>query len=305
MRVITIGAGHRGTGKSFLTAHLGLALAREGVRTHVADFDFRAADLHLMLGLFDARGETVRDYLDGARCTLSEIARPVPDVDDLRIVPGSDETIRAACLGPETVARLRADLSSLPGDVVLVDLEAGCDNALIDLFLLGDDQWVVARRETGSLQQAAAFLRRARLRTATRGCAAPPPARPRVYTSLDDLVRDMSALKGESEGFDGAAGRRALLLNRCRSDGCEDSPDAWLDGVLDAGDAAGGLPVIAEVPEDPRVPSALDGVPSLAAVPPEGPAAAAIRRLAESIAADVKSSPAEPALEASPQSLPV
>jgi MinD-like ATPase involved in chromosome partitioning or flagellar assembly len=305
MRVITIGAGHRGTGKSFLTAHLGLALAREGIRTYVVDFDFRAADLHLMLGLFDARGETVRDYLDGARWTLAEIARAVPCVEDLQIVPGSDETIRAASLDPETVSRLRTDLGALPGDVVLVDLEAGADNALIDLFLLGDDQWVVARRDASSLQQAAALLRRARMRTATRGSAAPAPARPRVYTSLDDLVRDMSALKGESDAFDGAAGRRALLLNRCRQEAAEESPDAWLEGVLDAGDAAGGLPVIAEVPEDPRVPAALDGVPSLAASPPDGPAAAAIRRLAESIAADVKANPAEPTLEASPQSLPV
>lgn len=306
MRVITLGAGHRGTGKSFLTAHLGLALARLGVETYVADLDFRAADLHLMLGMFDAGGATLRDYLDDGQAQLSEAVRSVPRSENLRILLGSDETIRASSLGMETMSRMRADLSALPGDVVLVDLQSGADNSLIDLFLLGDDQWVVARRDPASLRHAANFLRRARLRTATRGSAAPPPTRPRVYTSLDDLVRDMSALKGETDGLEGAAGRRALLLNRCRQELGEDAPEAWLEGVLAVGDEAdGGLPVIAEVPEDQRAPAAVDGVPTLALGRASGPVVTAIRQLAESIAADVHGSPAEPAVPAASQPLPI
>lgn len=307
MRVITLGAGHRGTGKSFLTAQLGIALASQGVRTYVADFDFRSADLHLMLGVFDARGAGLRDFLDARRFTLEEITQRVPGTDHLRIVPGCDETIRVSSLGTDAVERLRGELSALPGEVVLVDVEAGVDNGLIDLFLLGDDQWVVARREAASLRQAANFLRRARLRTTTRGSAAPPPARPRVYTSLDDLVRDMSALKEGGSVFEGAEGRRALLLNRCRQETVDEGPEAWLEGILDAGDEGDGLPVIAEVPDDPQVPAAVDGVPQLPAGRAErsggGAAAAVIRQLAESLAADVRGAPPDEPCAATPQPL--
>ena len=304
MRVIMLGSGHRGTGKSFLTAHLGLALARLGINTYVADFDFRSADLHLMLGVFDACQRNLRDYLDGRCHSLLDVTRPAPGSEHLRIVPASDETIRASSFDAETVQRIRKDLSELPGDIVLVDLEAGIDNSLIDLFLMGDDQWVVARREPESLKQAAGLLRRARLRLATRGPGAGSVTRPRVYTSLDDLVRDMSALKAESDGLEGAMGRRALLLNRCRADAPGD-PDQWLEGLLDAGDEAGSLPVIAEVPEDRRTPTGLDSVPAVARARDAGPAVRSIRQLAEAVAADVKGRVSRPELSALTQPIPV
>jgi hypothetical protein len=114
----------------------------------------------------------------------------------------------------------------------------------------------------------------------------------------------MSALKAESDGVEGVAGRRALLLNRCRPETSED-PEAWFDGLLDAGDEAGSLPVIAEVPEDRRTAAGVDAIPSVALARDAGPAVRAIRQLAETIAADVKGRISEPELSALTQPTPV
>lgn len=304
MRVITLGSGHRGTGKSFLTAHLGLALARQGVNTCVVDLDFRAADLHLMLGVYATHGRNLRDVLDGRLPALASAALPVPGCERLRIVPGPDETIRSAAFDDGVVRKLRRDLAGLRADVVLMDVEAGSSSRLIDLFLLGDDQWVVARREPRSLQDAARLLRRARLRMSTRGSAVAAPSRPRVYTSLDDLVRDMSAIKADQEaGADSGCGRRALLLNRCRPEQNE-NPDAWLESLLEAGDEAGSLPVIAEVPEDGRVGGPFEAVPSLSMNSAGGPVERAIAQLAESMASELEARIPDTIHSESPELLP-
>ncbi|NJN64100.1 MAG: CpsD/CapB family tyrosine-protein kinase, partial [Acidobacteria bacterium] len=50
MRVVAVGSGESGSGRSVIAANLGVALARRGARVVLVDLDLRSGDLHLRLG---------------------------------------------------------------------------------------------------------------------------------------------------------------------------------------------------------------------------------------------------------------
>ncbi|MEE8219789.1 MAG: P-loop NTPase, partial [bacterium] len=57
-----IGGGKGGTGKSFMTASLGIQLAQFGRRTIIVDADLGAANLHTCLGVKSPK-VTLADFL--------------------------------------------------------------------------------------------------------------------------------------------------------------------------------------------------------------------------------------------------
>jgi len=282
-RVITLGSGKGGTGKSFLAANLGLALARAGVRTTLVDLDLGCADLHLMLGVLSPQ-RGLLELLRGEVAAMQEAAMPVAGQPLLSLVPGTGETLRMSGLTGAEIAQLAHGLRQLEAEVVVVDLPAGVTPQVLDLFLAGDQQVVVATPDPVSLADARRLLSLARVRRSTRGQRGKAPRRPRVYTSLDDLVRDMNALREETAVERGTL-HPALVLNRCRPGGGVSTEQhlrslAQQLGGLD-------LPLLAEIPDDPQVESSMRMLQPLVALAPGAPAAEALARLAQRIAAEL------------------
>ena len=115
---------------------------------------------------------------------------------------------------------------------------------------------------------------------------APEPGEPRVYTNLDDLVRDMNAIREEGEAQRPESFRPRLVLTRA-APGSE-IPDALVS-------ACAGVEPLASVPEDPKLEEAnLRGVP-VVDFAPGAPSSVAIRRLAELIRDDTSAVVAEDA----------
>lgn len=282
-RVITFGSGKGGTGKSFLAANLGLALARSGVRTTLVDLDLGCADLHLMLGVL-APQRGLLELLRGEVAAMPEAAMPVSGQPLLSLVPGTGETLRMSGLTAAELVQLAHGLRQLEADVVVVDLPGGVAPQVLDLFLAGDQQVVVATPDPVSLADARRLLSLARVRRSTRGQRSRTPRRPRVYTSLDDLVRDMNALREET-AVERVTLRPALVLNRCRS-GAGVSSEQHLRSLAQQ---LGGmeLPLLAEIPDDPQVESSMRMLQPLIALAPGAPAAEALVRLAQRIAAEL------------------
>lgn len=298
MRVLTLGSARSGTGKSFVAANLGVALARRGVRVCLVDLDLTASDLHLLLGLFrPERG--LLELLRGEARSLEEIMHPVGDGGRLWLVPGAGETVRA--LQPEEIEGLCEDIRELPVDVAIVDLAAGTGQLPLDFFTAADEAWVVAAADVCSVPEVVRFLRLARLRHVARRPAGASPRRPRVYTSLDDLVRDMSALRSEQERS--PAFRPGVLLNRCDA-GAEAYARRLMDELEEEFPSGSHLPLVAKIPEDPAVANAFAALTPLLAHAPLAPAARAIEALADEFAgtavADAGVESAETALEPIP-----
>ncbi len=286
MRVVTLASGSQGTGKTFVAANLGAALARLGVRTCLVDLDLVTADLHLRTGCLGASHSLV-DFLKGRVDTLERAMAPLRTDGTLQIIPGPRETMHSSSLRPDEIQLLADELCRLPVDVALVNLEVGVGPQVLDLFLAGHYQWVVATPEEGSLDEAARLLKLARLRRTARSSTGAGPKRPRIYTSLDDLVRDMNALR------DTVPPRRAplavcpgLILNRCPASGDLRSP-RLADGLLPTGHVLDDPPVMAEIPVDANVDLSCERLALLDELDPHSPAARAIAQLASSLARDL------------------
>ncbi len=213
MRTIAFGSGSSGTGKTFIATHLAASMARQGVRTCVVDLNLDSSDLHLAFGVLRPQYRLL-DFLDGRCQSLQAAMTQVPGRDRLWLIPGSDETVRANALHSEEIDRLMTALRELPVDVALLDLAPGIGQTLLDLFLAADLPLVVCNPDQASLKDAARFVRLARLRSGARGSSTSRgKQRLKVYTNLDDLVRDMNAIREEQKGGGGRF-RPSLVLNR-------------------------------------------------------------------------------------------
>src|SRR5260221_11170830 len=71
-RVIAVGGGKGGIGKTLVTANLGIALAQRGCKVVLVDADLGGANLHTCLGISQP-AVTLSDY-------LTERARKLPQV---------------------------------------------------------------------------------------------------------------------------------------------------------------------------------------------------------------------------------
>jgi flagellar biosynthesis protein FlhG len=277
MRIITLGSGAGTCGKTFVAANLGLALARRGVRTCLVDLDLGAADLHLRLGLLRPQNGLLQ-LLRGTASSLAEVVVPVDDDGMLQLIPGAGETVRG--LAPEEVEGLIEDIALLPVDVAIVDLAAGLGPQELDLFLSGDAQWVVAREDARSLIAAAQFVRRVRLRRAARGGASQTPTRPKVYSSLDALVRDMTATRRHDVLSSRGAGTRPELLLTCAG---TEVLDLSAEDEL-AASAALGLPLAGRLPFDASVDRSIADLRPVLDTEPKAPVSRALEDLAARIA---------------------
>src|SRR6266704_2140116 len=135
-RIWAVGGGKGGTGKSLVTASLGIHLAEMGRRVVVVDGDLGAPNLHTFLGL------------DPPALSLS----------------GALNSLDAESLKHFQKTRLLRLLLALRADVVLVDLGAGTSLHVLDVFSIADRGVLVILPEPTSLENCYRFLRAAFLR---------------------------------------------------------------------------------------------------------------------------------------------
>jgi len=279
MRVVTIGSGVAGVGRSFAAANLAVALAHRGARTCLVDLDFQNAEQHLLLGQLRPQ-RSVLELLRGEALSMAELMISADLGGRLFLVPGAPETIRPASLRGSDVDRLVSELRQLPAEFVVVDLPASTAHQALDLFLAGDAQYLVSTTDPAALAAGGAYLRLARSRRATRRGAGTPLRSPRVYNTLDDLVRDMDAIRSDA-GEAGPRFRPGLILNRCPLD--DEASAAALRALRAAAGEGIEPPLEAEIPEDLAVDRAAMLLDPVVEYAPTSTASAAIGALAAAL----------------------
>ena len=262
MRLVTIGAGQERAGCTLLAAGLGIAMARSGANVVLIDLDLRAADLHLVLGTPHPR-HGVSDFLARRAPGLGQLAVPVPGHERLRFVPGVLETVRPSALSDEETGRIVAAMLEVDADFVVADLPPGVSAAALDLLLAGDLGLIVARASREGARAAARLARLARVRRSARAPGGESPRntrRPRVYTSIDDLVRDMNTLREESARRPRAASRQALVINRLPDRAPEIARAELVTQLSEEEGPAAELPILGTLPDVPDLESTLPAV---------------------------------------------
>ncbi len=181
-RIVAVGGGKGGIGKSLISANLGIELARRGQSVVLLDLDLGGANLHTCLGV-DHPEATLSDFVQRRVEGLEEIAIPA-GVQGLRLISGALDALGAANPMHQQKLRLMRAVHELDADVAILDLGAGSHFNVLDFFLLADNGIVTLVPEPTSVENAyrflkAALFRRLRAAQAVRG----------VSWGIDELVR--------------------------------------------------------------------------------------------------------------------
>ena len=158
-RIVAIGGGKGGIGKSLLASNLGIELARHGHRVVLVDLDLGGANLHTCLGIPHPE-ETLYDFVGRQVERLDDLAVPT-GVDNLRLISGSLDAIGAANPLHQQKLRLIRAIRGLDADIVVLDLGAGSHFNVLDFFLVADQGIVTLVPEPTSVENAYRFVKAA------------------------------------------------------------------------------------------------------------------------------------------------
>ncbi len=158
-RVIPVGGGKGGVGKTFLVANLAAALARDGHRVVAVDADLEGANLHTCLGVPRPR-VSLADFVAQREEDIPKLLLETP-VDNLQLIAATAGNLSTPQPSQSRRVQLMRGLRQIAADFVFVDLGAGMHPAVMDYFMIGEDGVVVITPEPTSVENAYAFLRAA------------------------------------------------------------------------------------------------------------------------------------------------
>ncbi len=214
-RLLAIGGGKGGVGKTFVTANLATALARLGKRVVVVDVDLEGANLHTTLGVQTPQ-RSLADFVSEREEDLGKLLIDTP-LPNLRLIAATHGNLADAQPSHLRRVRLLRGLRQLDADVVLLDLGAGSHASVLDYFLVSDDGILVLQPEPTSVENAYTFLRAAfyrRMRLAMVGHG----VRQLVTMAMDQRnergIRTPLDLLREIEATDTAEARRFVETMR-------------------------------------------------------------------------------------------
>jgi flagellar biosynthesis protein FlhG len=160
-RIVALGGGKGGAGRTVLTANLGIYLAQLGKKVMLVDAALGQGNLHTCFAL-DVPAANLGDVLDGRARSIEEVAQQT-GVPGLMLVAGPTELGRANPKHPQKL-RVLEKIRLLEVDYVLLDLAAGTAYNTLDFYLAADTGLVVVMPEPTSIECAYRFLQSAFLR---------------------------------------------------------------------------------------------------------------------------------------------
>ncbi|HVG64377.1 MAG TPA: P-loop NTPase [Hyalangium sp.] len=158
-RVIAVGGGKGGIGKTLVSANLGIALAQAGMRVLLVDADLGGANLHTCLGVGQPSA-SLSDFVRSNKVQIEDIIIPT-GVPQLSLIAGAQDVLDAANLKYAQKQKLLRTLMIQPVDYLLLDLGAGTSFNTLDFFLVADHGVLVVLPEPTAVENAYRFVKAA------------------------------------------------------------------------------------------------------------------------------------------------
>jgi flagellar biosynthesis protein FlhG len=284
--IISVGSGKGGVGKSVIAANLALLLAKAGRRVVLADLDVGGADAHILFGMLHPR-LTLTDFIQRREETLETIAQPTAAHPNLRIIPGTGETLATANLAYAKKQRLIRHFRRLEADVTLVDIGAGANYHALDFFLLADHCLAVATPDPTSVLDLYRFIKLAAIRRVLSGFV----ARGAVGDALSDRdfgsVQEVISAAGTADPDASDTARRMLagfqpllILNRLA--GGSRVNVLQLKRLLTEY-VGGDLKLLGEIPDDPALGRSVRSFLPVVEGEPMAPSAIALGQIVQAL----------------------
>jgi flagellar biosynthesis protein FlhG len=150
-RVIVVGSGKGGVGKSTLALNISMSLCTRGKKVLLMDADLGLANIDIMLGLVPKYN--LHHMIQGKK-NLKDIIIALPG--GLSIIPGGSGITEMANLGENDLKKIMVELGKLDGefDYMIIDTGAGISNKVVSFLLSADDIIVVTTPEPTSMTDA-------------------------------------------------------------------------------------------------------------------------------------------------------
>ena len=158
-RVISVGGGKGGIGKSLISANLGIELARRGKQVVLVDADLGGANLHTTLGI-DLPRRTLSDFIERKVARIEDVVTPT-GIANLGLVSGALDHLDAANPRHAQKMRLLRHVQQMDVDYVVLDLGAGTHTNVLDFFLVSDHGVLVLVPEPTAVENAYRFVKAA------------------------------------------------------------------------------------------------------------------------------------------------
>jgi flagellar biosynthesis protein FlhG len=158
-RVVSIGGGKGGIGKSLISANLAIELARRGKRVVLVDADLGGANLHTTLGI-DLPRRTLSDFVERKVAKIEDVVTPT-GVPNLGLVSGALDHLDAANPKYAQKMRLLRHVQQMDVDYAILDLGAGTHANVLDFFLVSDHGILVLVPEPTAVENAYRFVKAA------------------------------------------------------------------------------------------------------------------------------------------------
>jgi septum site-determining protein MinD len=146
---ITVAAGKGGTGKTTISANLGIALAQRGRRITILDADIAMANLELILGM-EGKSRTLQDVLAG-ECEIEEAIYEGPG--GVMIVPAGISLTKLSRVDPERLVEVMETLVEST-DILIIDAPAGLGKEAYIALSMAQNLILVVNPEISSLSDA-------------------------------------------------------------------------------------------------------------------------------------------------------
>ncbi len=161
-KIVAVGGGKGGIGKSVITANLGIVFAGEGREVVLVDGDLGGANLHTALGISPPE-VGLSDFVSGKVSRLEEVITAT-SYSKLSLINGARDPVGIGNLKYLQKRKLLEHIGRLKGEIVLLDLGGGTSFNTLDFFLASDLGLIVVTPEPTSIENAYRFIRAAVMR---------------------------------------------------------------------------------------------------------------------------------------------
>lgn len=158
MKIIAVGGGKGGVGKSLISANFGAGLADNGKRILLVDADFGAANLHTFVKAKKGKVSMSSFMLTGDVDNISDVISET-SIDNLHLMGGASDSLDVANFGSDRIDNIWNALPHLDYDCVILDIGPGTSSANIDVFLKADYGILVTTPEPTSVENTYRFLK--------------------------------------------------------------------------------------------------------------------------------------------------
>jgi flagellar biosynthesis protein FlhG len=158
-RIIAVGGGKGGIGKTMVSSNLGIALARRGNRVLLVDADLGGANLHTCLGVAPP-AHSLSDFVSRRIEHIEDVIVPT-GIENVSLIAGAQDVLDAANPKYQQKLKLLRNLQMLDVDYLVLDLGAGTSFNVLDFFLIADHGVLVLLPEPTSVENAYRFVKAA------------------------------------------------------------------------------------------------------------------------------------------------